>query len=58
MDSSELNDRYFNENEVFYDIRVRNKALVDAQSAKGGAEKSQKPIKQQALEATEQKAVD
>ena len=58
MDSSELNDRYFNENEVFYDIRVRNNALVDAQSAKGGAEKSQKPIKQQELDATEQKAVE
>ena len=37
MKSDGLQDRYFNENDIFYDIRVRNKKLVDSvQQKKSG----------------------
>ena len=37
MKSEGLQDRYFNENDIFYDIRVRNKKLVDSvQQKKSG----------------------
>ena len=34
MDQSELEDRTFNEKEIFYDIRIRNKEILDKQTAK------------------------
>ena len=34
MDQSELEDRTFNEKEIFYDIRIRNKEVLDKQTAK------------------------
>ena len=52
MDNSGLADRFFNENEVFYDIRIRNKALFDAQNKKGSAIKTEKPALQQETEVT------
>ena len=58
MDNSELKDRYFNENEVFYDIRVRNKALIEANSQKGAAIKTEKPALQQETELKEEDLVE
>ena len=34
MDQSALEDRYFNENDIFYDIRKRNQAIIAKQKAK------------------------
>ena len=34
MDQSELEDRTFNEKEIFYDIRIRNKEVLEKQTAK------------------------
>ena len=34
IDQSELDDRTFNEKEIFYDIRIRNKEVLEKQTAK------------------------
>lgn len=50
MDNSGLSDRYFNESEAFYDIRVRNRALIEAQNKRGEAIKADKSALQQETE--------
>jgi len=36
MDSSDIQDRFFNENEIFYDIRVRNNSRLGTDKVDGG----------------------
>lgn len=46
MDQSELEDRSFNEKEIFYDIRLRNKEVLDKLSAKSKAKEEEKEKKE------------
>ncbi len=58
MDSSELSDRLFNENEVFYDITLRNAALFNARDNKGASVKAEKTSLDKATEATYEEAAE
>ncbi|MDY6367703.1 MAG: type IV secretory system conjugative DNA transfer family protein [Clostridia bacterium] len=54
--NSDLREKYFNESEVFYDVRIRNKAIQDANGNKGSQLKKNKPALQKETEATNEKA--
>ena len=55
MDQSELEDRYFNENEIFYDIRRRNQSVLNNAQAPKEAGEENKTLKVKVEEPKEEK---
>ncbi len=58
MDQSELEDRFFNENEVFYDIRIRNSKIKEQAEANkqkaGGVSQEAKEVKEEKQQETKE----
>ena len=46
MDNSELEERSFDENEIFYDVRIRNQKVFEKQNKAKEAKKEEKEVKQ------------